>query len=78
VFCNRFGRCLDPSALRRRYERARNAADLPPLRFHDLRHTYGSLLVAGGVDLISVKSAMGRSQIMAATSLASSSPRAIA
>ncbi len=54
---------LDPSALRRRYDRARDAAGLPPLRFHDLRHTYGSLLVAGGVDLISVKSAMGHSQI---------------
>jgi len=38
-------------------------AGLPPLRFHDLRHTHGSLLVAGGVDLISVKSAMGHSQI---------------
>jgi len=63
VFCNRFGRRLDPSALRRRYDRARDAAGLPPLRFHDLRHTYGSLLVAGGVDLISVKSAMGHSQI---------------
>lgn len=63
VFCNRFGGRLDPSALRRRYDRARDAAGLPPLRFHDLRHTYGSLLVAGGVDLISVKSAMGHSQI---------------
>ncbi|MGC9221937.1 MAG: tyrosine-type recombinase/integrase [Solirubrobacteraceae bacterium] len=27
------------------------------------RHTYGSLLVAGGVDLASVKSAMGHSRI---------------
>lgn len=63
VFCNRFGRRLDPSALRRRFERARDAAGLPPLRFHDLRHTYGSLLVAGGIDLASVKSAMGHSRI---------------
>jgi integrase len=63
VFCNRFGRRLDPSALRRRFERARNAAGLPPLRFHDLRHTHGSLLVEGGVDLISVKATMGHSQI---------------
>jgi integrase len=63
VFCNRFGRRLDPSALRRRYERARDAAELPALRFHDLRHTYGSLLVEGGIDLISVKAAMGHSQI---------------
>ena len=63
VFCNCFGRRLDPSALRRRYERARDAAQLPALRFHDLRHTYGSLLVDGGIDLISVKAAMGHSQI---------------
>jgi integrase len=63
VFTNRFGRRLDGSALRRRFERARDAAGLRPLRFHDLRHTYGSLLVAGGVDLASVKSAMGHSRI---------------
>jgi integrase len=63
VFANRFGRRLDPSALRRRYERARDAAGLDPLRFHDLRHTYGSLLVAGGIDLPSIKAAMGHSQI---------------
>ena len=63
VFANRLGRRLDPSALRRRFERARDAAGLEPLRFHDLRHTYGSLLVAGGIDLPSVKAAMGHSHI---------------
>src|SRR5215211_1102902 len=63
VFVNRLGRRLDGSALRRRVERARDAAGLRPLRFHDLRHTYGSLLVAGGVDLASVKAAMGHSRI---------------
>jgi integrase len=63
AFCNRLGRRLDGSALRRRVERARDAAGLRPLRFHDLRHTYGSLLVAGGVDLASVKAAMGHSRI---------------
>jgi integrase len=63
VFANRLGRRLDPSALRRRFERARHAAGLEPLRFHDLRHTYGSLLVSGGVDLASVKAAMGHSRI---------------
>ncbi len=40
-----------------------SAAELPPLRFHDLRHTYGSLLVAGGIDLVSVKSAMGHANM---------------
>jgi integrase len=63
VFVNRFGRRLDPSALRRRFERARAAAGLEPLRFHDLRHTYGSLLVAAGIDLPSVKAAMGHSRV---------------
>ena len=63
VFANRLGRRLDPSALRRRFERARDAAGLEPLKFHGLRHTYGSLLVAGGVDLPSVKAAMGHSRI---------------
>jgi integrase len=63
VFCNRLGRRLDATAMRRRFERARNAAGLPRLRFHDLRHTYGSLLVAAGVDLQSVKAAMGHSRI---------------
>jgi len=63
VFSNRLGRRLDPSALRRRFERARDAAGLEPLRFHDLRHTYGSLLVAGGIDLASVKAAMGHARI---------------
>ena len=63
VFANRLGRRLDPSALRRRFERARDAAGLERLRLHDLRHTYGSLLVAGGIDLASVKAAMGHSRI---------------
>ena len=35
-------RLLDDSALRRRYKRAREAAGLRPLRFHDLRHTFGT------------------------------------
>jgi integrase len=41
VFVNRLGRRLDGSALRRRVERARDAAGLRPLRFHE----YADLLV---------------------------------
>jgi integrase len=63
VFCSVLGRHLDGSALRRRFKRARDAEGLRPLRWHDLRHTFGSLLVAGGVDLASVKDAMGHSRI---------------
>jgi len=59
VFCNALGRTLDGSALRRRYKRAQKAANIRPLRFHDLRHTYGSLLAAAGVDLVTIQAAMG-------------------
>jgi integrase len=34
------------SALRRRYEAARDSIGMWPLRWHDLRHTFGSLLVS--------------------------------
>ena len=63
VFCNLIGRRLDSSALRRRFKRARDAAGLRPLRWHDLRHSYGSMLVAGGIDTVSVKEAMGHAQL---------------
>jgi integrase len=63
IFCNLVGRRLDSSALRRRYKRARDAAGLRPLRWHDLRHSYGSMLVAGGIDLVSIKEAMGHAQL---------------
>jgi integrase len=43
VFCSRTGSFLDGSALRRRYIASRNAADLRPIRFHDLRHSFASL-----------------------------------
>ena len=63
VFCNVLGRPLDPSALRRRYRRAQSAAGVRPLRFHDLRHTFGSLLAARGVDVVTIQHAMGHSAL---------------
>ncbi len=63
VFCNALGRTLDHSALRRRSRRAQAAAGLRPQRWHDLRHTYGSLLAAHGIDLVSIKDAMGHSAL---------------
>ena len=63
MFCSRTGEHLDGSALRRRYKAARDGAvaqnpDMPSLRFHDLRHTFGTL-AAQGFDLVNVQAMMG-------------------
>lgn len=63
VLCNSYGRHLNGAALGRRYNRARNTIGLRPLRWHDLRHTFGSLLVAAGIDTVTVKAAMGHERI---------------
>lgn len=42
VFCNSAGNHLDSWALRRRFYRAVDAAGLRKIRFHDLRHTFGT------------------------------------
>jgi integrase len=46
VFIGEFAGYLDGSALRRRYDIAVKAAGLRPLRFHDLRHTFGTRMIA--------------------------------
>ncbi len=63
VFCNVLGRPLDDSALRRRYRRAQAAVGVRQLRFHDLRHTFGSLLAMRGVDVVTIQKAMGHSTL---------------
>ena len=63
VFCSRIGAHLDGSALRRRYKRARDivcaeSPEMPVLRFHDLRHTFGTL-AASRFDLVNVQAMLG-------------------
>jgi integrase len=42
VFCNSLGRHRSASNVLQRYRAARESAGLRPLRFHDLRHTFGT------------------------------------
>lgn len=62
VLCGPAGDRLDPTALRRRYIAARDAAGLPALRFHDLRHTAGTLL-ARHLDPVTVKDILGHADL---------------
>jgi integrase len=39
----------------------RAIAAVRPLRFHDLRHTFGSLLAMRGIDVVTIQKAMGHS-----------------
>jgi integrase len=51
MFCNRAGRFLNPESLSQLFDRVVQRAGLPRIRFHDLRHTHASLLVAHGVPI---------------------------
>jgi integrase len=62
VFVGEAGSYLDGSALRRRYKRALTKAKLRPLRFHDLRHTFGTRMIAKA-DIRRVQEWMGHSDI---------------
>ena len=52
VFPGEHGGYLDGSALRRRYVAAQTAAGPPLIRFHDLRHTFGTLAARGAESLV--------------------------
>jgi integrase len=58
VFCNTAGAHLDAWALRRRYYRALEKAGLRRIRFHDLRHCFGSAAITK-LDAYAVQSYMG-------------------
>jgi integrase len=62
VFVGETGSYLDGSALRRRYKDALERAGLRPLRFHDLRHTFGTRTIAKA-DIRRVQEWMGHADI---------------
>ena len=59
----RGGTQLDPSNLRKMFNRILVAAKMRRIRFHDLRHTFASLLLQNGESLTYVKEQMGHSSI---------------
>lgn len=63
VFTNRRGEPLSPYSLTKYWHNVRMRADVPTLRFHDLRHTAVSLLLALGVPPHVVREIAGHSDI---------------
>ena len=64
VFANRVGAPIEPIILHRDYKALLKKADLPPtLRFHDLRHSAASLLLAQGVHPRAIMELLGHSSI---------------
>ena len=63
VFTTAIGTPLEGSSVTHRFQKLLRRADLPHLRFHDLRHACASLLLAQGVHPRVVMEILGHSQI---------------
>ena len=64
VFCNTYGRYIDNPSLLYTFRNLLREAGLPSMRFHDLRHSAASLLLAMGVHAKVVQELLGHSTIV--------------
>lgn len=63
VFAREDGTDLSPSAVTKLFGRLSAAAELRPVRLHDLRHGAASLMIGSGTDIAVVSKRMGHSSI---------------
>jgi integrase len=63
VFPNSLGKPLDPHELHNGFKALLTKAGLPNIRFHDLRHSAASLMLAQGIPLRSIQDILGHSSI---------------
>ena len=63
VFTTSIGTLMDACNVTRAFKEVLTAANLPPARGHDLRHTAASLLLAQGVGPRTIMENLGHSQI---------------
>jgi integrase len=63
VFANETGDFIHPNTLTRRFQQLIRKADVPLIRFHDLRHTSATILLAQGVHPKIVQERLGHSDI---------------
>ena len=63
AFTDAIGRPLGPGGVSAAFQRGREAAGVPRVRFHDLRHSAATLMLAGGVPLAVISEWLGHSGI---------------
>ncbi len=63
VFTTRVGTPIDPRAVTAAFHKVLANAKLPSIRYHDLRHTAATLLLAQGVNPRTIMETLGHSQI---------------
>ena len=63
VFYTRNGTPYNSGNLRRNFDLTIKHAKVPPIRFHDLRHTHASLLIASGMDIKTVSTRLGHAKV---------------
>ncbi|MDQ3612185.1 MAG: site-specific integrase, partial [Actinomycetota bacterium] len=63
VFTREDGSPVHPNWLIRRFMRIARRTGLPPIRFHDLRHTYATLALQAGVSVKVVSTRLGHASI---------------
>ena len=63
MFSTRSGNPINPRTFREAYYRVIKKAGLPPIRFHDLRHTHATLLLQQGVHPKVVSERLGHTSI---------------
>jgi integrase len=63
VFTDAVGRPLDPHRVSSAFQRDREAAGVPRVRFHDLRHTAATLMLSEGVPLAVISDWLGHAGI---------------
>jgi integrase len=62
VFPSSIGTPIDPTNILKKFRQLLKKAELPKLRFHDLRHTSASLMLNCGVDVLVASKRLGHAK----------------
>ena len=63
LFYNEEGRMVDPDRLRKRFHKILTKAELRQIRMHDLRHTYATMRIAKGDNIMDVSKQLGHASV---------------